>query len=89
MATQDRVGSAKRTKMFRTQVEDQVTLQWNSEPRVMYGVIYTLKPTNSESWKGLPGFESIQGTGNEIQVTFSAPLPGKVYYRVLELDRNH
>ena len=87
-ATKDRVGTDKRTKMIRTQVEDQVTLQWNSEPRVVYGVLYTQNAKIRESWKILPGFESIQGTGKKLQVTFSAPLSGKVYYRLLESDRN-
>ena len=87
-ATKDRVGATKRAKMIRTQVEDQVTLHWNSEPGVIYGVIYTQNLTKSESWIALPGFESIRGTGKKLQATFTAPLTGKVYYRLVESDRN-
>ena len=72
----------KRPKLFRTQAGNEVTLQWQSEPGVIYGVIYSTNLNDSRGWRVLPGFDRIPGNGGMQKVTFTAPVPGKAYYRL-------
>lgn len=93
-ATSSPVGSSgptdapeKRPKLFRTQVGDQVTLQWDSEPGMVYGVVYSTNISDNRSWQFLPGYDRILGNGGSQTVTFTAPVSGKAYYRLREARR--
>ena len=73
-----------RAKLFRTQVGNEVTLQWQSQPGVVYGVIYTTDIKDNRNWRLLPGFDRVVGNGGSQRITFTAPVAGKAYYRLRE-----
>jgi hypothetical protein len=73
-----------RAKLFRTQVGDEVTLQWQSQPGIVYGVIYSTDIKDNRNWHLLPGFDRIVGNGGSQRITFTAPVAGKAYYRLRE-----
>lgn len=74
-----------RPKLVRIQTGRDVTLQWPAELGKRYRVVYTPNIENPSAWRALPGFENVPGTRGTQTVTFQAPLPGRLHYRVQTL----
>jgi hypothetical protein len=73
----------RRLKHFKTQSGDQVTLYWDSQAGTTYTVIYNNDPGGpGRRWRVLPGFEPIRGSGGKMNISFTAPASGRVYYRI-------
>ena len=77
----------KRAKLIRTQAGDQVTLQWDSDATVKYQVIRSRTLDRTQKWTPVSGFEQVMGNGSTITIRFSAPEPGRLYYRLSESPR--
>lgn len=82
----DDVASAprNRVKFMRTQVGDRVTLQWESNEKTSYSVVYTTSLLERRPWKPLPEFTDLPGTGSTMTIVFTSPEPGTLYYRLTE-----
>lgn len=72
----------RRPKLYRTQAGDTVVLQWESEAGARYSVVYATDLGHSAVWRFLPGFEDFTGTGGTQTISFTAPVPGRTYYRL-------
>lgn len=73
----------RRAKFIRTQTEDQVTLQWESQSGHAYTVLYTTDMSQPGGWRTVPGYEIYQAHGPMTLIKFRAPVQGvRIYYRI-------
>ena len=73
---------AKETVLIVAGAGDSVTLQWQSEPDLIYTVVYTEKLGGVSEWKVLPRAQGVRGTGQMITIQDSAPSARRRYYRL-------
>ncbi|MBN1270272.1 MAG: hypothetical protein JXB04_11845 [Kiritimatiellae bacterium] len=65
-----------------TRVEGTATLQWESDPRALYTVVYAARRDAKAKWQPLPGYVKLRGNGERITITDKIP-PGETrYYRL-------
>lgn len=70
------------TTLIITRVDDVATLQWDSDARAYYTVLYATRRDAKAHWQPLPGCVRIRGTGERITITDKIP-PGETrYYRL-------
>lgn len=65
--------SAISTTLLVSQCGDVATLQWNSDKKIMYTVLYTSERGAGATWQKLPGHSNIRGTGEKITITDRIP----------------
>ena len=60
---------------------DDVTLQWKTEPGMVYSVVYTEKLSGG-TWDTVSGIERVEGTGGIVQFKDRVPAGVPRYYRL-------
>jgi hypothetical protein len=70
------------TTLIVTRAGNTATLQWKSDPRVFYTVVYASRKDAKAEWKPLPGYVKIRGSGETITITDKVPFGEKRHYRL-------
>ncbi len=76
------VEPAARSTLVVTRSENQDTLNWKSEPGVVYQVLTAHSRSGNADWTPLPGAERIVGTGRHIQIRNKPSYGRDLHYRL-------
>jgi hypothetical protein len=72
----------RKLKQVVTRAGNQVSIQWDAAPGTNYAILYSPNLNDPTSWRVLVGHDRIQTAGGQHVVSFEAPAPGTLYYRV-------